>query len=97
MLYLDYSRKEGEWIPNEYGGRENLEAVRFLQQMNHHVYGSHPGIMTIAEGSDVVAKVSQPVHEGGLGFGFKWNMGFMHDTLSYFARIRSTGSTIIRS
>ncbi len=56
MLYLDYSRKEGEWIPNEYGGRENLEAVRFLQQMNHHVYGSHPGIMTIARGIDVVAQ-----------------------------------------
>lgn len=86
MLYLDYSRKEGEWIPNEYGGRENLEAVRFLQQMNHHVYGSHPGIMTIAEESTSWPKVSQPVHEGGLGFGFKWNMGFMHDTLSYFAR-----------
>jgi 1,4-alpha-glucan branching enzyme len=86
MLYLDYSRKEGEWIPNEYGGRENLEAVRFLQQMNHHAYGSHPGIMTIAEESTSWPKVSQPVHEGGLGFGFKWNMGFMHDTLSYFAR-----------
>ncbi|SIQ25665.1 1,4-alpha-glucan branching enzyme [Rhizobium sp. RU33A] len=86
MLYLDYSRKEGEWIPNEYGGRENLESVRFLQQMNHHVYGSHPGIMTIAEESTSWPKVSQPVHEGGLGFGFKWNMGFMHDTLSYFAR-----------
>lgn len=86
MLYLDYSRKEGEWIPNEYGGRENLEAVRFLQQMNHHIYGSHPGIMTIAEESTSWPKVSQPVHEGGLGFGFKWNMGFMHDTLSYFAR-----------
>jgi 1,4-alpha-glucan branching enzyme len=86
MLYLDYSRKEGEWIPNEYGGRENLESVRFLQQMNHHVYGSHPGIMTIAEESTSWPKVSQPVHEGGLGFGFKWNMGFMHDSLSYFAR-----------
>jgi 1,4-alpha-glucan branching enzyme len=86
MLYLDYSRKEGEWVPNEYGGRENLESVRFLQQMNAHVYGSHPGIMTIAEESTSWPKVSQPVHEGGLGFGFKWNMGFMHDTLSYFAR-----------
>ncbi|WP_416795760.1 1,4-alpha-glucan branching protein GlgB [Ciceribacter azotifigens] len=86
MLYLDYSRKEGEWIPNEYGGRENLEAVRFLQKMNTHLYGSHPEVMTIAEESTSWPKVSQPVHEGGLGFGFKWNMGFMHDTLSYFSR-----------
>jgi 1,4-alpha-glucan branching enzyme len=86
MLYLDYSRKEGEWIPNEYGGRENLESVRFLQEMNKHVYGSHPGIITIAEESTSWPKVSQPVHEGGLGFGFKWNMGFMHDTLQYFSR-----------
>ena len=86
MLYLDYSRKEGEWIPNEKGGRENLEAVSFLQQMNKSAYGAHPGIMTIAEESTSWPKVSQPVHEGGLGFGFKWNMGFMHDTLSYFSR-----------
>lgn len=85
MLYLDYSRKEGEWIPNEHGGRENLEAVRFLQNMNTQVYGSHPGVMTIAEESTSWPKVSHPVHEGGLGFGFKWNMGFMHDTLQYFA------------
>ncbi|MBX3575922.1 MAG: 1,4-alpha-glucan branching protein GlgB [Rhizobiaceae bacterium] len=86
MLYLDYSRKAGEWIPNEKGGRENLEAVRFLQQMNQAVYGAHPGVMTIAEESTSWPKVSQPVHEGGLGFGFKWNMGFMHDTLQYLAR-----------
>jgi 1,4-alpha-glucan branching enzyme len=86
MLYLDYSRREGEWIPNEKGGRENLEAVRFLREMNKAVYGTHPGIMTIAEESTSWPKVSQPVHEGGLGFGFKWNMGFMHDTLSYMAR-----------
>ncbi|MBN7805601.1 1,4-alpha-glucan branching protein GlgB [Agrobacterium rosae] len=86
MLYLDYSRKEGEWVPNEYGGRENLESVRFLQQMNTLIYGNHPGVMTIAEESTSWPKVSQPVHEGGLGFGFKWNMGFMHDTLSYFQR-----------
>jgi 1,4-alpha-glucan branching enzyme len=85
MLYLDYSRKEGEWIPNEYGGRENLEAVRFLQKMNIEVYGHHPGIMTIAEESTSWPQVSGAVHEGGLGFGFKWNMGFMHDSLSYFA------------
>ena len=86
MLYLDYSRKHGEWIPNEYGGRENLESVRFLQKMNSLVYGTHPGVMTIAEESTSWPKVSQPVHEGGLGFGFKWNMGFMHDTLSYMSR-----------
>ncbi|QND48273.1 1,4-alpha-glucan branching protein GlgB [Rhizobium lusitanum] len=86
MLYLDYSRKHDEWIPNEYGGNENLEAVRFLQSMNSRLYGAHPGVMTIAEESTSWPKVSQPVHEGGLGFGFKWNMGFMHDTLSYLAR-----------
>ncbi|MCV3243654.1 1,4-alpha-glucan branching protein GlgB [Mesorhizobium sp. ZC-5] len=86
MLYLDYSRKQGEWIPNEKGGRENLEAVAFLQRMNKEVYGAHPGVMTIAEESTSWPKVSQPVHEGGLGFGFKWNMGFMHDTLDYLAR-----------
>ncbi|THF47239.1 1,4-alpha-glucan branching protein GlgB [Allorhizobium terrae] len=86
MLYLDYSRKDGEWIPNEYGGRENLESVRFLQKMNQQVYAAHPQMMTIAEESTSWPKVSQPVHEGGLGFGFKWNMGFMHDTLSFFAR-----------
>ncbi|MGO4436981.1 1,4-alpha-glucan branching protein GlgB [Rhizobium sp. RAF56] len=86
MLYLDYSRKHGEWIPNEYGGNENLEAVRFLQSMNMRLYGAHPEAMTIAEESTSWPKVSQPVHEGGLGFGFKWNMGFMHDTLSYLKR-----------
>ena len=86
MLYLDYSRKQGEWIPNEKGGRENLEAVKFLQQMNIAVYGNHPGVVTIAEESTSWPKVSQPVHEGGLGFGFKWNMGFMHDTLEYFSK-----------
>ena len=85
MLYLDYSRKAGEWIPNERGGRENLEAVRFLQDMNKAVYGRYPGVVTIAEESTSWPKVSQPVHEGGLGFGFKWNMGFMHDTLEYMA------------
>ena len=86
MLYLDYSRKEGEWVPNEYGGRENLEAVRFLQKLNSLSYGNHPGVMTIAEESTSWPKVSHPVHEGGLGFGFKWNMGFMHDTLGYLNR-----------
>lgn len=86
MLYLDYSRKAGEWIPNKDGGRENLDAVRFLREMNKAVYASHPGIVTIAEESTSWPKVSAPVHEGGLGFGFKWNMGFMHDTLSYLQR-----------
>ena len=86
MLYLDYSRKAGEWIPNEKGGRENLQAVSFLQMMNKEVYGHHPGVMTIAEESTSWPKVSRPVHEGGLGFGFKWNMGFMHDTLEYLSK-----------
>jgi 1,4-alpha-glucan branching enzyme len=86
MLYLDYSRKEGEWIPNQYGGRENLEAIAFLQRMNHETYGQHPGIMTIAEESTAFPGVSRPTNTGGLGFGFKWNMGFMHDTLEYFKR-----------
>ena len=86
MLYLDYSRKAGEWLPNEKGGRENLEAVEFLRRMNKELYGHHPGVMTIAEESTSWPKVSHPVHEGGLGFGFKWNMGFMHDTLKYMAR-----------
>ena len=86
MLYLDYSRKAGEWVPNEKGGRENLEAVAFLRRMNTAVYGSHPGVVTIAEESTSWPKVSHPVDAGGLGFGFKWNMGFMHDTLAYMAR-----------
>jgi 1,4-alpha-glucan branching enzyme len=86
MLYLDYSRKHDEWIPNEYGGRENLEAVSFLQETNKTVYGSYAGFMMIAEESTSWPKVSGPVHDGGLGFGFKWNMGFMHDTLAYMQR-----------
>ena len=86
MLYLDYARKKGEWEPNEKGGRENLEAVEFLKAMNKAVYAANSGFMTIAEESTSWPKVSGPVHEGGLGFGFKWNMGFMHDTLEYFSK-----------
>jgi len=83
MLYLDYSRKAGEWIPNQYGGRENLDAVHFMRRMNEIAYGEYPGIMTIAEESTAWPAVSRPTWLGGLGFGFKWNMGWMHDTLAY--------------
>jgi 1,4-alpha-glucan branching enzyme len=86
MLYLDYSRKEGEWIPNQYGGRENTEAIDFLRRMNQVAYTGTPGVMTIAEESTAFPGVSQPPEVGGLGFGFKWNMGFMHDTLEYMKR-----------
>jgi 1,4-alpha-glucan branching enzyme len=86
MLYLDYSRKEGEWLPNREGGKENLEAIAFLRRMNEVCYGRHPGIVTIAEESTAFPGVSQPTSMGGLGFGFKWNMGFMHDTLQYLQR-----------
>jgi 1,4-alpha-glucan branching enzyme len=86
MLYLDYSRKEGEWLPNQYGGRENLDAVEFLREMNAVVYRRNPGVVTIAEESTAWPGVSRPVHLGGLGFGFKWNMGWMHDTLGYVQR-----------
>ncbi|HET7488004.1 MAG TPA: 1,4-alpha-glucan branching protein GlgB [Acidimicrobiales bacterium] len=86
MLYRDYSRKEGEWLPNQFGGRENLEAVGFLKQLNEAVYGEHPGIMMVAEESTAWPGVSRPTYLGGLGFGFKWNMGWMHDTLDYFSK-----------
>ena len=86
MLYLDYSRPEGQWLPNVYGGRENLDAVAFLQEMNATVYRHHPGVMTIAEESTAWPGVTRPTHLGGLGFGFKWNMGWMHDTLSYIGK-----------
>ena len=85
MLYLDYSRPEGQWLPNVHGGRENLDAVAFLQEMNATVYRHHPGVVTIAEESTAWPGVSRPTHLGGLGFGFKWNMGWMHDTLDYIA------------
>jgi 1,4-alpha-glucan branching enzyme len=85
MLYLDYSRQEGEWIPNPYGGRENLEAIDFLRSLNREVYRAFPDVQTIAEESTAWPMVSRPVHVGGLGFGMKWNMGWMHDTLEYFS------------
>jgi 1,4-alpha-glucan branching enzyme len=83
MLYLDYSRSAGQWIPNKYGGRENLEAIAFLRHLNELTYGEQPGTMTLAEESTAWPSVSRPVYLGGLGFGFKWNMGWMHDTLHY--------------
>jgi 1,4-alpha-glucan branching enzyme len=86
MLYLDYSRKAGEWVPNEHGGREDLQAVEFLKELNTVVYEEHPDAMTIAEESTAWPAVSRPTYLGGLGFGFKWNMGWMHDTLDYFAK-----------
>ena len=86
MLYLDYSRKEGEWSPNEFGGRENLEAVAFLKKFNYVVHRHFPDAITIAEESTAWPKVSAPVRQGGLGFDYKWNMGWMHDTLEYAAK-----------
>ncbi|MGY9048095.1 hypothetical protein P775_12840 [Puniceibacterium antarcticum] len=86
MLYRDYSRKDGEWVPNKDGGRENYEAIAMLQNMNTFTYGEVPGIMTVAEESTSYPKVSGPVHEGGLGFGYKWNMGWMNDTLDYMKK-----------
>jgi 1,4-alpha-glucan branching enzyme len=85
MLYLDFSRKPGEWVPNEFGGNENLAAVEFLKRTNELAYGEHPGIATYAEESSAWPNVSAPTSEGGLGFGYKWNMGWMHDTLDYMA------------
>ncbi|MFH1382298.1 MAG: 1,4-alpha-glucan branching protein GlgB [Chloroflexota bacterium] len=86
MLYLDYGRKEGEWIPNQHGGKENLEAIDFLRRFNEEVYRSYPGVQTIAEESTAWPMVSRPTYVGGLGFGLKWDMGWMHDTLEYITK-----------
>ena len=86
MLYLDYSRKEGEWIPNQYGGRENIEAIEFLRKFNYLTHTEFPGVITVAEESTAWPQVTRPPYLGGLGFSFKWNMGWMHDTLNYFSR-----------
>ncbi len=86
MLYLDYSREDGEWVPNKYGGRENLEAIDFLKETNQLVHNYYPGVLMIAEESTAFAGISKPVEEGGIGFDYKWNMGWMHDTLEYFQK-----------
>jgi 1,4-alpha-glucan branching enzyme len=85
MLYLDYSRKDGEWVANQYGGKENIEAIDFLRRFNHEVYTAHPDVQTIAEESTAWPMVSRPTYVGGLGFGMKWDMGWMHDTLQYMS------------
>jgi 1,4-alpha-glucan branching enzyme len=84
MLYLDYSREEGEWLPNEFGGRENLQAISFLKELNEQTHIQYPGVLTIAEESTAWPQVSRPTYLGGLGFSLKWNMGWMNDTLKYF-------------
>lgn len=86
MLYLDYSRKEGDWVPNQYGGRENLEAISFIHELNAMTHGEHPGTLVMAEESTAWPAVSRPVYLGGLGFSMKWNMGWMHDTLVYISK-----------
>jgi 1,4-alpha-glucan branching enzyme len=86
MLYLDYSREDGEWIPNEHGGRENIEAIEFLRQLNTTIYAEHPDVQTVAEESTAWPMVSRPTYLGGLGFGLKWDMGWMHDTLLYMSK-----------
>lgn len=86
MLYLDYGRREGQWIPNSFGGKENLDAIHFLRTLNEHVYGAYPDTMMIAEESTSWPQVSRPIYLGGLGFGLKWNMGWMHDVLNYMSQ-----------
>ncbi|MEZ4584630.1 MAG: alpha-amylase family glycosyl hydrolase, partial [Caldilineaceae bacterium] len=86
MLYLDYSRESDEWVPNRYGGRENLEAIDFIRRFNEHVHERCPGALTIAEESTAWPMVTKPTYTGGLGFDLKWNMGWMHDTLSYMEK-----------
>ena len=86
MLYLDYGRREGQWIPNRYGGKENLEAISFLRELNEHVYAAFPEALMVAEESTAWPQVSRPTYIGGLGFGLKWNMGWMHDVLGYFSQ-----------
>jgi 1,4-alpha-glucan branching enzyme len=86
MLYLDYSRRAGEWIPNQFGGRENLGAISFLQRLNRDIYEQHPDVQTMAEESTAWPMVSRPTYIGGLGFGMKWDMGWMHDSLDYISR-----------
>ena len=86
MLYLDYGRREGQWIPNRYGGKENIDAIHFLRALNEHVYGAFPDVMMIAEESTAWPQVSRPTYVGGLGFGLKWNMGWMHDMLDYMSQ-----------
>jgi 1,4-alpha-glucan branching enzyme len=87
MLYLDYSREPGQWVPNQFGGRENLEAISFVQRMNEVVHTEFPGVLTIAEESTAWPQVSRPPYMGGLGFSLKWNMGWMHDTLAYISQV----------